>query len=224
MKLRTLVIIIVALIGLGIAGSIAWYLASPLFINNTVDEAFPFDLPSQAELDVLSDAEMKAMEAEFMAALPSEAEMASLSPAAQQQLEENVLTAAAVVMADKVMDETMMEATAEWVVVGQGQFVGADSFHQGSGKAAIFQQGDQQVLRFESFNVTNGPDLHVLLATNPNPTNRSDLGDYIDLGSLKGNVGNQNYEIQPEVDVSQYNSVVIYCMPFHVVFATAPLN
>jgi hypothetical protein len=41
---------------------------------------------------------------------------------------------------------------------------------------------------------------------------------------LKGNIGSQNYEIPADVDVSQYQSVVIYCMPFHVVFSTATLG
>ena len=43
-------------------------------------------------------------------------------------------------------------------------------------------------------------------------------------GSLKGNIGNQNYEIPVNVDVTGYGSVVIYCAPFHVIFATAPLG
>jgi hypothetical protein len=64
----------------------------------------------------------------------------------------------------------------------------------------------------------------VLLATGSAPTGSADLGEYIDLGSLKGNMGNQNYDIPSGTDLSQYNSVVIYCKPFHVVFATAPLN
>ena len=81
-----------------------------------------------------------------------------------------------------------------------------------------------RVLRFEEFRATNGPDLHVLLAAAPLPTNRHDLGEYIDLGSLKGNVGDQNYDIPEDVDVARYASVVIYCKPFHVVFATATLN
>ena len=51
------------------------------------------------------------------------------------------------------------------------------------------------VLRFEDFSATNGPDLHVLLAENPAPTSSSELGNYLDLGSLKGNIGSQNYEI-----------------------------
>jgi hypothetical protein len=47
--------------------------------------------------------------------------------------------------------------------------------------------------------------------------------DYIDLGFLKGNIGDQNYDLPAGVDLSQYNSVVIYCLPFHVVFSTATL-
>jgi hypothetical protein len=67
--------------------------------------------------------------------------------------------------------------------------------------------------------------LHVILTKHPAPASRSDVGeDYIDLGSLKGNQGNQNYEIPVGTDLSQYQSVVIYCVPFHVVFATATLD
>ena len=158
-----------------------------------------------------------------MDAAPDEAVLASLSPDQIAQVEADVNEAAAVVMMDKEVEDDMMDAVDEWVVVGEGQFVDADSFHLGEGSATIYQQGDQSVLRFEDFSVTNGPDLHVLLATNGAPTNRSDLGEYIDLGPLKGNLGNQNYEIPADVDLSQYNSVVIYCMPFHVVFSVASL-
>ena len=66
--------------------------------------------------------------------------------------------------------------------------------------------------------------MHVLLARDPVPSSRDDLGEYLDLGSLKGNVGNQNYEIPSGTDLSQFKSVVIYCVPFHVVFATATLG
>jgi hypothetical protein len=46
---------------------------------------------------------------------------------------------------------------------------------------------------------------------------------YLDLGSLKGNLGNQNYDIPAGTDINQFKSVVIYCLPFHVVFSTADL-
>ena len=60
----------------------------------------------------------------------------------------------------------------------------------------------------------------------PNPEGGSDIheGDYIDLGKIKGNIGNQNYPLPAGVDPSMFNSVVIYCKPFHVVFSVASLN
>ena len=70
------------------------------------------------------------------------------------------------------------------------------------------------------------PDLRVLLAASRAPRTREEveLGNLeIELGHLKGNIGNQNYEIPPEVDLSLYNSVVIYCQEFHVVFSTATI-
>ena len=222
MKSRLLIFGIVGLIGLIAVGAVAWYLISPLFIDDVVDEAFPFEAPTAGELAAMTDDERAATEVSFMDALPDEAALAALSADEMAQVEAKVMDTAAMVMMDKDVQDEMMDA--EWVVAGQGQFVGADSFHQGSGQATIFRQGDMSVLRFEDFMVTNGPDLHVLLATSPSPTGRADLGDYIDLGSLKGNLGNQNYEIPSDVDLSQYKSVVIYCMPFHVLFAAATIG
>jgi hypothetical protein len=219
------VIIVGGLLGLVVFAAVVWWLASPLFIDNTIDEAFPFEVPSAAEVSAMSAEERMAVETEFMAAVPDETELSQLSEADRAKVEEMVLAAAATVMPDKNMEEPMPEAPAEWIVVRQGSFVDADSFHQGSGTATIYQQGEEQVLRFETFTVTNGPDLHVILTNHPAPASRSDVGeDYIDLGPLKGNQGNQNYEIPAGTDLSQYQSVVIYCVPFHVIFATATLN
>jgi hypothetical protein len=173
----------------------------------------------------MSEEERMAVEAEFEAAVPNEDELAQLSPEDQAQVEERVQAAAAVVMMDKNMAEPMPETATESLAVKQGSFVDADDFHKGSGVATIYQQGEEQVLRFEDFDVTNGPDLHVVLSRHPAPASSSEVGeDYLDLGSLKGNQGNQNYIIPAGTDLSQYQSVVIYCVPFHVVFATATLN
>ena len=200
-----------------------WYLASPLFINNSVDEAFPFEIPDATTLANLDAAEMEALESDFMAAVPDDDTIAQLSDDDRAVVTDQVMEAAAVVMSDKEMADEM--PAAEWITAASGTFFGADSFHEGEGTAVILQQGDQQVLRFEDFRVTNGPDLHVILSKNPNPTDRSDIGDdYIDLGSLKGNVGNQNYEIPADIDLSEYQSVVIYCVPFHVLFSSATLS
>lgn len=222
MNNRTL-IIVAGVIGLIAVIGAGWYLGSPLFINETVDEAFPFEVPDEAIIAAMPEAEKEELEQQFMAAMPDMAAIENLSPEELETVADEVMNAAAVVMMDKPVADDMMAD--EWTAVAQGEFVGADSFHQGSGSAAIFQQGDQRVLRFEEFSVTNGPDLHVILTKHPSPAGRSDIGDdYIDLGSLKGNMGNQNYEIPADVDLSSYPGVVIYCVPFHVVFATATLG
>ena len=111
------------------------------------------------------------------------------------------------------------------VELTSGSFSGADDFHEGSGRATIYELEDgQRVLRFEEFMVINGPDLRVLLVPHPSPASREDVAGYLELGSLTGNIGNQNYDIPADVDVTEYGSVVIYCKPFHVLFASAPLS
>lgn len=130
--------------------------------------------------------------------------------------------------ADDPMPEMTDEenASADPVALSTGTFGEYDPVHAGEGSATIFELPDgSRILRFEDFRVTNGPDLHVILTVNE-PTNirtRPDEG-YLDLGELKGNVGNQNYEIPADVDISGFNYVVIYCQPFHVNFSFAELG
>lgn len=128
---------------------------------------------------------------------------------------------------DDEMKEPMLAATQEAGAIKTGLFRDADSFHKGSGRATIYRLEDGSlVLRLEDFRVTNGPDLRVLLAAHPDPASRGELTSrgYVELAKLKGNVGNQNYEIPESVDVGAQMSVVIYCRPFHVIFSVAPLE
>ena len=194
---RNMLLVILGVVGIILVGALAWYLVSPLFIQQTVDEAFPLEIPDAAEMAAMSEAEIEEMRVE--------------------------LEATAAVMPDTTMAEEM--PAGDPILVQEGIFMDADAFHQGEGSATIYELPDGTfVLRLEDFMVTNGPDLHVLLATGEAPTGRDDLGEYVDLGSLKGNVGSQNYPIPAGLDVSQFQSVVIYCMPFHVVFSTATLS
>ena len=98
----------------------------------------------------------------------------------------------------------------------QGTFEGLVG-HQSSGKAVIISVGDIAFLRFEDFEVTNGPDLHVYI------TKQGNVENGIELGKLKGSQGNQNYDLKG-IDSSLYDTVVIYCQPFHVYFASAKLS
>ncbi len=177
----------------------AWWMLSPLFISTTVDEEFPM----AASADVPSNLTMSQVE--------------------------TVMTVMAQ-MDQPTMEEAMPsegDGDAGPVVVASGSFRGADSFHQGSGTATIYRIADgSHILRFEDFMVTNGPDLRVLLAKPRDPQSRNELqdGGYINLAKLKGNIGNQNYEIPADIDLAEQGSIVIYCMPFHVIFSVASLD
>ena len=112
-------------------------------------------------------------------------------------------------------------------ILKSGGFKDADSFHRGSGQATIYRGPDgAYLLRLEDLAVTNGPALHVYLSRHEDPDSPNQVKGpgYVDLGDLKGNRGNQNYPIPREVDVAIYNSVVIYCQPFNVVFSVATLE
>jgi len=79
----------------------------------------------------------------------------------------------------------------------------------------------KRVLRFEDFSVTNGPALSVYLVRSAD--GNVDSG-FLDLGKLKGNKGNQNYDLSEDIDLASYKSVIIWCVPFGVTFATASLQ
>jgi len=105
----------------------------------------------------------------------------------------------------------------EIVTEASGQFTGTSRYDV-SGDAIVLGNGTgQRFLRFEQFESNNGPDLNVYLV-NPNDPN-----DFIDLGDLKGNVGEQNYEIPENVDLDLYSQVSIWCVRFGVGFGTADL-
>lgn len=113
----------------------------------------------------------------------------------------------------------------------QAQVLATGSFHanahETSGTAAINQLGDgTRVLRLTNFKTSNGPDVHVFLVAandvNDNATIAS--AGYIDLGSLKGNIGDQNYDVPANVDLSKYRAATIWCNRFKVNFGTAPLG
>lgn len=102
-------------------------------------------------------------------------------------------------------------------------------FHQGahetSGKAAIYEVDGKHVLRLTNFKTSNGPDVHVYLVAAEDVSENDTVkqAGFVDLGSLKGNVGDQNYEIPSNVDLAKYRSATIWCARFGVNFGSAPL-
>ena len=185
-RLGQLVIVIALLLGI----ALAWYLISPLFLNDIVSEEFP-----AAEVDVAATAAIAIAEFEKIQG-----------------------------MDDVAVEEPMPTQPAEMVVLAQGQFY--DVAHHGSGTATIYQLADgSRVLRFEDFEVLNGPDLHVYFSFEADVVDRvgQPLSGGYDLGKLKGNIGDQNYPIPDGFDLSSYLSVVIWCEPFQVPFSAARL-
>lgn len=107
-----------------------------------------------------------------------------------------------------------------------GTFKDADAFHKGSGKVEILSTNGAEIIRFTNFEATNGPDLEVWLVDKANPKTSDDVkaSKWISLGPLKGNKGNQSYQIPAGTNISSYKSVVIWCKQFGVLFASATLN
>ena len=101
-----------------------------------------------------------------------------------------------------------------------GNFVGSgDGFHKVEGIAKVITVADGKTfLRLENLKATNGPDLYVYLSTG------KDVSDIVNLGRLKGNIGNQNYEIPTGTDLSKYDTVLIWCKAFSTLFGSAKLS
>ena len=215
---------------------LAWWLGSPLFFDKTVEEDFPLSSSAQIEGMMLSPSEVEMLSS----GVPDDEVTRIITQMAEGVPNATDETPLPVTMADV---EAMMEARAQVeeaaseampqgdrgdaVTLLQGEFKDADRFHQGSGTATVYELPDgSQLLRVEDFQVTNGPDLRVLLSVHPDPATQSEIKDqgYVELAKLKGNIGNQNYEIPADIDATAYNSVVIYCKPFHVLFTVAPLG
>jgi len=119
-------------------------------------------------------------------------------------------------VSEDISEMTATDGTNETLVLKMGEFKGADFFHHAEGTAKIIQTGDQAFLRFEMFEVTNGPDLRVYL------TNNGDVKAGFHLEKLKGSKGDQNYMLD-DIDWQKYDTVVIYCQPFGVHFGQAKI-
>ena len=98
--------------------------------------------------------------------------------------------------------------------------------HPTSGRATIYETtGGVRRLSLSDFTTSNGPDVHVVLARADDPALDQEIVktglDYVELGPLKGNQGDQNYDIPASVDLKKYTAVVIFCERFHAVFGRA---
>lgn len=195
-----------------IAGVIAvgGFLASPLFYETEVDEPLPVALNNIEEgltLEKFSvmDEQQRQILVEKMPQKVKDMimeESATLPTTVSEEI-------------DDMMDKDSSKENSV-MITNTGEFEGLAG-HKAKGIAKIIQANDMTFLRFEEFEVTNGPDLRVYITQNGN------VHDGIHLDKLKGSRGDQNYLLE-NIDVEVYNTVVIYCQPFSAYFAQAELN
>jgi hypothetical protein len=182
---------------LAVAAYISWFLISPLLDEGTeLDEALAFALATPA---------------------------ASSTPATATTPEPTTTPEAGDATASTAEPTAMAAEPPVAMLVSSGELMGADSFHFGSGDVLLIRDPDGNgVLRFEDYEVRNGPDIHVYIT--PDAAGDVHVDGAIDLGSVRATRGNVNYELPAGTDLDSLRAVVIYCVPFQVVFASAELG
>jgi hypothetical protein len=101
--------------------------------------------------------------------------------------------------------------------------------HETTGRATVYRQPDGALtLRLTDFRTSNGPDVHVVLASTDDPAlQRAAPGKAlasVEVGGLKGNEGDQEYKLPANTNFTRYGTVAIYCERFRAVFGTATLQ
>jgi hypothetical protein len=203
------VVAIVIIVGAGI-----YYLASPLFISTQVNEPLP-----------TSAVESKSYQ-RFISMNKNE-KMQAAKQMSSQEIDEIMSSAARVNNSiNEPMNQTLqpqqrpLNTTTTSSVLRTGSFISVgDGIHNAEGTAKVIPLKDgTNILRLENLRVTNGPDLYLYLSPD------KDASDIVNVGKLKANNGNQNYDIPEGTDLSKYDTVLIWCRPFSVLFGSAELN
>ncbi len=184
---------------------VSWWLISPYFIDDVVDEAFSTSIAEQ----VVTGGELPAVappDSDAPPAGPPQIALESPPPVAVESSEQ----------------ETATPAPTGPVLLGSGEFVGLAG-HSGTGDAGIFQNPDGSlVVRFENLDIENGPDLEVYLVPGPDQVSLADGS--IPLGALEGNIGDQNYELPPGTELAPgAYTVLVWCEAFSVEFVGATI-
>lgn len=196
--------IIISIIIAAIVIPLAIYTISPLFLSNVVNEPDPTLAISEFQKYMNLSEEERIEVAKNMTR--EKAMMIGIMAAKQNTtVDENVTF--------PVIEQTPNNTLT-------GTFIGiGDGFHKVEGAAKVIPvESGAQILRLENFKATNGPDLYVYLSKDKSAS------DFINVGRLKGNVGNQNYEIPIGSDLSKYNTVLIWCRAFSFLFGSAQIS
>jgi hypothetical protein len=122
-------------------------------------------------------------------------------------------------------DDMMHDGMAKTLFTGK--FHG--KVHKTGGRATVYQEKDGKlVLRLTNFKTSNGPDVHVILVATKDAMDDENFlkgnVEKLEIGKLKGNEGDQNYEIPAGTDLTKFRTVSIYCERFDANFGAAPLD
>ncbi|KGP72392.1 DM13 domain-containing protein [Pontibacillus yanchengensis] len=180
---------------------VGWWLLSPLFIDKTVNEAFPTESESTTSAESNEEESMEDNMKNENTTDNMDADMGHESDEMKGQDEE----------------DDMQEEDSQPMAMLSGQFKGADQQHNAEGKAEYFEE--EGIVRMTDFSATNGPDLYVYMVKKG-----QDPADGMSLGKLKGNKGNQNYMIPDDITVEEGDQIVIWCKAFSVKFGSAMLQ
>jgi hypothetical protein len=127
----------------------------------------------------------------------------------------------------KVNEAAPMALSSEPEALYTGKLEGR--IHQTSGRATVYKSTDgKEYLRLSDFTTSNGPDVHIVLLRAEDKALGGEIVkgelDGVELGALKGNQGDQNYDLPASVDLNKYQAVAIYCQRFHAIFGVARLE
>ena len=177
-----------------IIGALAVFQPWKLFVDTTVEEALP--------------------------AGATEARPSGSAPASTERRDPPTTSAGSVTSTTAAASVTSTSSAP--VATSGGPFQSYE--HETTGTVRVVQADGKSFLRLEDFTTSNGPDVVVYLSAAPASGPEHLFGtEPVNLGSLKGNKGNQNYEIPAGTDLTKYKTVVIWCKRFNVAFGAAPL-
>jgi flagellar basal body-associated protein FliL len=223
-KILIAIIIIVVVVALAIPFVI--YTISPLFISNTVNEPLPTTAAvtnkkaaSQEYQKFISMNEQDRINAAKQMNQRQKNMVMIGAAQANNTMDENVGTSLETINKQQQQQQTNTTTNAA-STIRTGSFIGAgDGFHNAEGLAKVIPLEDgRTILRLENFKSTNGPNVHLYLAADKAASN------FIDLGRLKANNGNRNYNIPAGTDLNKYNMALIWCKDFSVLFGSAQLK
>jgi hypothetical protein len=182
--------------------AVSWWLLSPFFIDDVVNDEFETSIAVAA----------------------GQSDPSANVPGAETSTTAAPNVGSAPTAAPNVgSTSTSVDPASGPALLGAGQFIGLAG-HEGTGDAGIFRLADgAHVLRFENFDIQNGPDLRLYLVPGADQTSPVDGSLY--LGGLRGNVGNQTYELPTDFTPTAGDwTVLVWCEAFSVEFVGASIS